>query len=360
MKKILLEPFEALGIVWKFKNDFQKARLKLTGLYILILFVILNLFTVSLFWILKKEEIIHIQKLQNIWHKEEIFFPNQKITIIELKQDKPQIKSKEIIDLQHVFLEIIKKRILIIEFLLLALAGGLSYFLSGKTLRPIQEKNEQQKQFLADVSHELKNPLSALKMTLDVVKNQKEWKQGEINDVLSDIDTEIKRLSTITQDLILLEKSNKVNFKEKVKLNNIIENIIEKCRYFAKKKNIKINTYLEKCIIYAEKKDVEKLVFNLLHNSIKFSYLNGKIEIKLLSNGEFIIRDFGIGVSKEDLPKIFNRFYKADNARTFNEENGSGLGLSIVKKICDKNHWKINIKTNLEKGMTFFCKFNTK
>ncbi len=361
MKQILSKRFEVLDTVWNPKNDFQKARIKLTGFYIFILFIILNFFTGALFLILNQEQHQHQEKISIAWEKNEILFPNKKITVIKV-QSKPKniISKQEIFDLQQEFLEKIKYKIFLLELLLLFLAGILSYFLSGKTLNPIQKKNEQQRQFLADVSHELKNPLSALKTSIEVSKEQKDWKIGEIKEVFEDLESEISRLISTTEDLLELEKKDFKNIQKNISPQKILRKILKKLQIFADKKNIKIIFKSQGNLeIKCEEGEIEKIFFNLIHNAIKFSKPHSEIFINLnLKNSKiFSVQNFGEIIEKKDIKKIFNRFYKTENARTFSEENGSGLGLSIVKKICDKNSWNIFVESEKESGTIFKINF---
>ncbi len=357
MIKTLLKPFEALVIAWKQLDEFQQARWKLTTLYIVILFIILNLFTLSLFFVLKEEEKTHQKKIQLIWEKKEIIFPNQKLTVFKLNPSQEKIiNSKKLIELQHLFLNIIKKWILIIESVLLIISGFFSYFLSGITLRPIKEKNKKQQQFLSDVSHELKNPLSAIKTTIDIVKNQNSWEKGELNSVFIDINDEITRLINTTNGLFLLEKTDRKKQK-KYKIDELLRKTVKKCLPLANNRNIRIKLNLKHFFEKLNKNDFETVVFNILHNAIKFSFPNSIIEITLSEKGLFKIIDHGIGISQKNISKVFNRFFKVDDSRTFIEENGSGLGLSIVKKICNENKWEFTVKSEINKGTTFTIKF---
>ncbi len=356
--KILLKPFEELVTVWMKLDDFQKARWKLTGTYVVIFFILLNLFTGALFFVLQKEEIQHAKYIESVWQKNELIFPDKNLTIIQWQTNpKESLSKEEVIDLQHILLGVIRKWILIIEGFLLVVAGFMSYFLSGKTLRPIQKKNISQRQFLSDVSHELKNPLSALKISIEVAKKQEQWKAKEIHELLSDFEEEIDRLTKITGDLLVLEQNNHKIKKTNQNISSIIHKGVESLSSLSQKRNITIQEKLEDFSLLAIKGDIERIVFNILHNAIKYSHPNGKINVSLSKMGTLTIEDFGIGIEKKSLPNIFNRFYKVDSARTFSHENGSGLGLSIVKKICNKNGWKISVKSKEKKGTKFLIQF---
>jgi len=333
-------------------NDYKKAKWKLTGMYILVFFILLNLFTISLFVILQKVENDYVQKTEIEWQKKQVIFSKQNITVLEWGNS-IQVDKQEVIDLHKSFLRDIRHWIVIIETILLVLAGFVSYFLAGRTLRPIQQKNELQRQFLADVSHELKNPLSALKISLEIAQKQKHWSDSEVRDMFDDLEGEVTRLTRTTEDLLVLEQSKNTREMVMRDITEIIHSQMILLKDFAQKRNITIDEELEKFSCKVSAQDIEKIVFNLVHNAIKFSHPNGVVEIVLSQNGVLRIKDSGVGIDKEELPHIFDRFYKADTSRTFSDDNGSGLGLSIVKKIADSNNWKITIKSEVEKGSVF-------
>ena len=272
------------GIVWRQLNDYQKARWKLTAMYILIFFVLLNVFTISIFVILQKAENDYIQKTEIAWQKKQIFFSQHNVTILEWGIDHG-LDKQSVIDLNHSFLKDIRRWIVVIEFILLGVTGFVSYWLSGRTLRPIQKKNELQKQFLADVSHELKNPLSALKTSLEIAKKQKKWGVGEVKDLFEDLEQEVTRLSQMTNDLLLLENVDNKSVKIKCNVVDIVNNQITLLQSSADKRNIAIKTKLSNFELIADKKDIEQIVFNLLHNAIKFSNPNSEVIVSLTDKG---------------------------------------------------------------------------
>jgi signal transduction histidine kinase len=337
-------------------NDYQKAKWKLTGMYILVFFVLLNLFTISLFVILQKVEEDYTQKTEVVWQKKQIFLPGSNVTVLEWSNNN-EIDKQSIIDLHRTFLEDIRKWIVIVESVLLVLAGFTSYFLAGRTLKPIQYKNELQRQFLADVSHELKNPLSALKTSLEIAARQKHWSDGEVHEIFDDLEEEVTRLTQTTQDLVALEQIDEARITKQQNISNIVHNQISLLKSYASKRNIFIKEDLNDFVCQVNIRDVEQVVFNLVHNAIKFSLPNGKVYVSLSSKGELRIKDEGIGIMQKDLNHIFDRFYKVDSSRTFDDNNGSGLGLAIVRKIVDKNNWKIFVTSKKDEGTTFRVQF---
>ena len=347
---------EGWATVWTRMNDYQKARWKLTGMYILVFFVLLNLFTISLFAILQKIGDDYVQKTEVVWQKKQIFLPGQNVTVLEWSNNN-EIDKQVIIDLYRTFLTDIRKWIVIIESVLLILAGFVSYFLAERTLKPIQHKNELQRQFLADVSHELKNPLSALKTSLEIATRQKHWSDGQVHEIFADLEGEVMRLTQTTQDLLVLEQIDEMQATQKQNISNIVHGQISLLKDFASKQNITIQEELNDFICQTNARDVEQVVFNLVHNAIKFSLPNSSVSISLSQKGALHIKDNGIGIEQKDLDNVFDRFYKVDSSRTFDDDNGSGLGLAIVKKITDKNNWKISATSEKDSGTEFILQF---
>ncbi len=118
-----------------------------------------------------------------------------------------------------------------------------------------------------------------------------------------------------------------------------------------------INGEFSRCLCLCVCVCVNQNIFNLVHNAIKFSHPNSEIVVKLTNKGTLTIKDTGIGISKSELPHIFERFYKVDSSRTFDIDTGSGLGLAIVKKTVDKNGWKIKVKSEKDKETQFIIQF---
>ncbi len=349
--KILLKQFEALATDWKNLNEFKKARINLTGQYILILFLILNIFTISIWGLLNYKEDKFRENVQIQWEKKEAVFPDYNITIIQVQQiPKPKISQTEVLDLQHLFLEDLKENLLWIETLLLIFTGFCSYWLAGRNLQPIKNKMLTERQFLSDVSHELKNPLAALQTTLEISRKQKKWKKNELIEVFSDLLQEIKRLSTLTNDLLFLEKEP-IKFREVLDLSEIITSVQKTLGNFAKKKGVSLHLLIkDQQDITGNKADLTKMFFNLLHNAIKFSTPHKKVEI-IIKEKTISIKNTGKTISKEFRDKIFQRFTKEEISRDF-YNGGSGLGLSIAKKIADEHKAKISFTS--EKGKTVF------
>ena len=155
-------------------------------------------------------------------------------------------------------------------------------------------------------------------------------------------------------DLSRLE-NNVQTLLENVSINKLIGDCLGELKPLIESKNIEVITNLEEISIEASQSDLYKLIKNIIDNSVAYNNQNGKLIIELSKN-KLTISDTGVGISKEDLEHIFERFYRVDKARS-RESSGTGLGLSIVKHICILYGYKINVESQLGKGTTFTIKF---
>ena len=246
----------------------------------------------------------------------------------------------------------------VINFFILLISGTLSYFLAGRTLRPIQKMTEDQKQFISDASHELRTPITALKAMLEVSLRDPKLSLDESKKVLTDAIYSTNQLKTLSDSLLEL---NQFNNKSALNLNpfsikNLMSESVKKIKPKADKKQIVIKYNPINGQINIDIQKIEELFLILLDNAIKYSSKSSQIKfiaLKTRKNIIFKIIDHGIGISQKDLPHIFDRFYRADNARTKNGAQGYGLGLSIAKKIVESHGGKLEVDSKLNNGATF-------
>lgn len=216
--------------------------------------------------------------------------------------------------------------------------------------------DNMRKEFVANVSHELRTPLATIKSYTETLLFG-EVESDYAKRFLKIINTEVDRMTRLVKDLLLLSKmdSNESNLKlEYSDLNNLISNIVHRLNIEAMKKNQKIILSLEnpRSDIYMDRDKMEQVIVNIISNSIKYTPENGIIKVSTQYKDEgayFVVEDNGIGIPKEDLPRIFERFYRVDKARS-RELGGTGLGLSIVKQIVELHKGEVNIESEVEKG----------
>lgn len=235
----------------------------------------------------------------------------------------------------------------------------------NKKLYQMAKEREQLKtDFIANMSHELRTPLNIItsaSMLLEMKSQKEETVSSEyILDKLNRINQSSNRLRRLINNLIDISKFDSGFIECKCKNENIVyvvEDIVHEVVDYAKEKNIELifDTEEEEIISFIDKEKIERVILNLLSNAIKFTNENGKIEVYMKSDNNFIyisIKDNGIGISKEKIDHIFQRFYQVDNLLSRGSE-GSGIGLCIVDEIIRMHGGKINIESEINKGTTF-------
>lgn len=244
----------------------------------------------------------------------------------------------------------------VIILILSALAG---YFLAGRTLRPIQNMLDEQHRFITDASHELNTPLTSLKTTIEVNLRNKQLTLSKAKTVLESNLEEVNNLQELSAELIKLTQYQKPNGNFSVTsllLPAIIQDAVEKTSAMAKQKEITISIKVPKISIIGDQKSLTEVFVILLDNAIKYSIEKSSILVqakKLDGKTEISVQDFGSGIPQEDLPYIFDRFFRADKSRTKQQIPGYGLGLSIAKRIITLHNGLITVTSILNKGTTF-------
>jgi heavy metal sensor kinase len=216
----------------------------------------------------------------------------------------------------------------------------------------------QMRQFSSDASHELRTPLTVLKGQGELALG-KERKPEEYQEVISSNLEEVQYMSKVLEDLFLLSKSdeNQITLDdESVDLKLLVEGVCEHAEIIGSEKNIKIGiAYLEKVHVYGDPIRLRQMIWNVIINGIKYTHPGGEVKISVEGKADtalITVQDNGIGISKEDLPLVFNRFYRVDKARS-RQEGGTGLGLSICKFIADAHKGTIHIESKLGEGTKF-------
>ena len=246
----------------------------------------------------------------------------------------------------------IKKELLfhliVLDSMIIILGTIGSYFLSKKTLKPIEENLELQMEFISNASHELKTPITIISMENEVLLKQKKHTEDELVDQIKSNLEEVQNLSKLVNILLELARNNKITL-EKVKVFDVANNSINKLSSLAKKKNITILNNITNLEINANKDILEEVMVIIIDNAIKYSDKN--TTNKLYSkNNKIFIEDEGIGIKEKDIKYIFDRFYRGDKSHS---SEGYGLGLSIAKHLTEKMKMKITAYNNHDKGSTF-------
>lgn len=319
---------------------FHKARIKLTVFYLAIIMLISISFSMVIYGG-SITELNRIEQTQRFRRPPAPFLPGIEPDIIQ------ETKGRIVFALA------------LINLIILGVSGTAGYFLAGKTLNPISEMLEDQKKFVSDASHELRTPLTSIKTEIEVALRSKELDLKETKNLLSSNLEEVNKMQKLTNYLLELNKfqsgSGKLSFS-RVNLKDIVEKAIKQIEKPAEAKNIKITKKLQNATVNGNEESLIQLAVILLDNAIKYSSQGKEIIVKTgkgTTTGFMEFKDSGVGIKKEDLPHIFERFYRADTSRSKERVDGYGLGLSIADGIAKLNNGSIKVESKPGHGSTF-------
>lgn len=217
---------------------------------------------------------------------------------------------------------------------------------------------ERQKEFLSNVSHELKTPVTAVSGYIELLKMEKRYDEEAVEYLEKEADR-IKQIVLQLLELARLENFEDSLTRSRFSLGAVVQQIAENMSVKAAKFNIGITVKVEtpgEDFIYADVDKISQVVINMLDNAIKFSASGQEIEVRLFRQKAFLVlevEDRGIGIPKDDLERIFERFYRCSNAAA---TGGSGLGLSISKEIVHRHGGFIEVESEINEGSTFRVK----
>lgn len=242
--------------------------------------------------------------------------------------------------------------LLVVDITILVISGIISHLFARRTLRPIENLYLQQEQFIGDIAHELRTPLSILKAGTQSILN-KNRTIPEYIIFLNELEEETDRLTRLSNDLLtLLQHQNAPGETfTMINLSELAQKQVQNFQAYAIEKSITL--VLEKSSVInvlGLSDSLVRLLQNLIKNAIDYTPAGGAVTISLKHEDDFVtlqVSDTGIGIATEKQARIFDRFYKADSARS---STGTGLGLAIVQEIVKVHNGKIALKSTLDRG----------
>ncbi len=288
----------------------------------------------------------------------EIFVSNAFDTIKYGSPDTVQNEAREVAIIEQAE-DRLESILYLVDVLILILVPFLSYALAGKTLQPIEKIHQQQKKFLADAAHELRTPLAVMKTGAEAVLTGP-GTGAEYEKLLRESLEEIEQMSTMVNDLLFLARhdSERPKLLVPLDLSVVVLSRLEFMRPYAEKREILLKHSIQGAHrLLGDMTSLRRLVVNLIQNAIEHNRPGGTVSVSLRENDgrvEFEVSDTGIGIAAEHLPHIFDRFYKADPARTrlAAEKMGAGLGLSIVREIAEFHGATVDLRSVPDTGTT--------
>ncbi|HHG73708.1 MAG TPA: GHKL domain-containing protein [Persephonella sp.] len=227
-------------------------------------------------------------------------------------------------------------------------------------ITPFEIYKQAKKDFVSNVSHELKTPITVLKGVIETLENEDD--PEVIKGFLNKAKKRIHQMDSLINDLLILakleSKEEKIQ-KKKVKLKGLVNQIIDDLQHIASEKRVKVkNSVSSDFTVFVDEKKFSILLKNLIENAIKYNKHGGSVLINAERKDKYVlitVSDTGIGIPKESLPLIFERFYRVDKSRSRNV-GGTGLGLSIVKHITEAHNGKVEVESQIGKGSKFTIK----
>ena len=244
--------------------------------------------------------------------------------------------------------------------------GGGEFRQLGEAFNIMSEKLENldnaRNEFVSNASHELKTPLSAMKVLAESLLNMEVDDPAIYKEFLSDINFEIDRLNAIITDLLMLvemDKEGADNYfqREPVDLRELVQRTLKGLKLLAAQKDIHLEFFQEEDVIVpGDKLKLQQVVSNIIDNSIKYTPEGGRVTVEVYNtpeHGVVKVSDTGYGISKEDISRIFDRFFRVDKARS-RSTGGTGLGLSIANRIVLLHNGYIHVESEENFGTTFY------
>lgn len=224
----------------------------------------------------------------------------------------------------------------------------------------LQVSENAQRQFVSDASHELKTPLASIKLLSDSIL-QYDMDPATMREFVTDIGSEADRLTRLTQKLLAISKAESVSQEhEVVDLSQTIGKVFKMLVQLADARQVRLTCTMDKrCTVLTVEDDMYQIIFNLVENGIKYNHDGGTVHVELRRAGEDVVitvEDTGIGIPPDAMEHLFERFYRVDKARS-RQAGGSGLGLSIVRELVQRNYGEITVESRDEGGTRFRVRF---
>jgi len=235
-------------------------------------------------------------------------------------------------------------------------------------LTELRRLERVRRDFIANISHELRNPLASVRLLVETLEDAIDTDPDQAQTFIEKIETEVEHLNELVSEILELSRieSGQVPMRiEPIEAEQLVREVMARMLTQAQRHRVTLRTEIEqgKTLVAADSKQILRVLVNLVHNAIKFTLSGGTVLIgtRLEASGStqsFFVRDTGIGIGPEDVPRIFERFYKVDQARSKTDfigpgGGGSGLGLAIARHVVEAHGGRIIAESVIGQGSTF-------
>lgn len=323
---------------------FEHTRIKLTTWYLLVVMLISMMFSLVIYRGINAE-LTRIYTRQSLRIERELGLP---LPGKKLEQEILNESRVRVIRL-----------LMLINSLILVVAGMGGYYLAGRTLSPIEEMLRRQEEFIANASHDLKTPITAMRSNLEVTLRDKGITAVELRQTLEDNLSDVIKLQNLSENLLTLSTRN-TSILKKESLSRIISLACSEVAPLAKRKQVVIKQDYShnKILVMADANRLQRALVAIIDNAIKYSPEKHEIRIDVEKRKKGVsvtVVDQGVGIAKSELEKVVNRFYRADNSR---HSSGHGLGLSIASQIIAEHGSELKIVSKINHGTTLSFDLN--
>lgn len=235
------------------------------------------------------------------------------------------------------------------------------FWLMSQSLKPIEEAFLRLRRFTDDASHELRSPLMAIKSNVSLVLRHSKQLESEYRERLNTAQQAANQMTKLSDDLLLLANADHNQGLEKltvIDMSKVVDEILLVSEPLAQEKNIEVLNMCNgdgKLAVRGDHDQLVRMLGNVINNALLYTPERGKVSIKGALSGEQVavqVIDTGIGIAEEDLPKVFERFWRADRARSV-RSGGSGLGLAIASALANQHGGNIRVTSKLGEGSCF-------
>ncbi len=248
--------------------------------------------------------------------------------------------------------------------LAMLLAVGVSgWLLSGLAMRPVRDSYQQLRQFTADASHELRNPVALIQTNVQAALSDPDSTVQEQRQQLEVIERLTRRLGRLVDDLLFLARQDSGILqprREPVEVDALVLEVVEEQQLQARERGVELGLDFEQvpdpCTVVGDRDQLARLCTNLIANALQYTPAGGHVTVELAASGDRLhlrVSDTGIGIPEAALPQLFERFYRVDPARSHSGQRGSGLGLAIVATILESHQGQIAVRSREGQGSCF-------
>jgi two-component system, OmpR family, sensor histidine kinase CiaH len=330
------------------KDIFHSASIKLTVLYLVTIMSISFIFSLGLYRVTSQEIERSVRKSEG--------------PIGQMMRTRNADILEELMEEQDYVVGAAQARLrgnlLFINVFIFVSGGLVSYYFARKSLEPIEKAHEAQRKFISDASHELRTPITAMRVETELTLTEPKLSLNEAKKQLESNLEELDKLTILSEGLLSLSRLDENGIeRSSVAIKHILTGAVEQVAARVEKKQQKITlSAIPKASVIADKASLTEALVTILDNASKYSPEKSEISLSTKVEDKNVlikISDQGMGIAEDDLPRIFDRFYRAEQSRTKNITDGYGIGLSIAKTTVEAHGGTIHVESTPQKGTTF-------